>query len=237
LLSAILIFKSPNFCYRLVISLSITPELKAVAPRLSLGCVSARVSVQKHNEFLWREIDQHLAYLTANIKPEQTNSIPQITAMRSAYKTLGKDPSRYRGSAEALLRRVLSGKGLYQINSVVDINNLVSLESLNPAGTYDLEKVTPPIELRAGAAGESYKGIGKDLINIESLPVFADAAGPFGSPTSDSERAMVRLETRKILMVVFSFTGPVGLERWMQRAGELLGRYSSAEGIETSLVT
>ncbi len=64
---------------------------------------------------------------------------------------------------------------MYQINSVVDINNLVSLESLNPAGTYDLEKITPPIELRIGAAGESYKGIGKDLINIESLPVFADA--------------------------------------------------------------
>jgi DNA/RNA-binding domain of Phe-tRNA-synthetase-like protein len=168
---------------------------------------------------------------------EQINTIPQITAMRSVYKALGKDPSRYRGSAEALLRRVLSGKGLYQINSVVDINNMVSLESLNPAGTYDLEKVTPPIELRAGAARESYKGIGKDLINIESLPVFADDAGPFGSPTSDSERAMVSLETRKILMVVFSFTGPEELERWVQRASELLGRYSGAEGIETFLVT
>ncbi len=135
------------------------------------------------------------------------------------------------------MRRVLSGKGLYQINSVVDINNLVSLESLNPAGTYDLEKITPPIELRIGAAGESYKGIGKDLINIESLPVFADAAGPFGSPTSDSERAMVSLETRKVLMVLFSFTGPEDLGHWMQRADELLGRYCGGEGIETFLVS
>jgi DNA/RNA-binding domain of Phe-tRNA-synthetase-like protein len=200
-----------------------------------LGCVSARVSVQKHNEALWREIDQHLAHLIATVKPEQINTVPQIAAMRSAYKALGKDPSRYRGSAEALLRRVLSSKGLYQINSVVDINNLVSLESLNPAGTYDLEKVTPPIELRIGAAGESYKGIGKDLINIESLPVFADAAGPFGSPTSDSERAMVSLQTRKILMVIFSFTGPEDLNRWMNRAGELLRGYCGGEGVETFL--
>jgi DNA/RNA-binding domain of Phe-tRNA-synthetase-like protein len=219
-----------------VISLSITPELKAVAPQLTLGCVSACVSVEKHSEALWREIDQHLAHLTATIKPEQTNTLPQIAAMRSAYKALGKDPSRYRGSAEALLRRVLSGKGLYQINSVVDINNLVSLESLHPAGTYDLEKITPPIELRVGRAGESYKGIGKDLVNIESLPVFADAAGPFGIPTSDSERAMVSLETKKILMVVFSFTGSEGLERWVERAGELLRRYSGGEGTETSMV-
>src|SRR6476646_2687341 len=216
--------------------ISIHPALKALAPDLVLGCISARVSVEKHNEELWREIDRYLSHLSSTIKPEQINSIPQIAAMRQAYKALGKDPSRYRGSAEALLRRVLQGKGLYLINSVVDINNLVSLESLNPAGTYDLEKITPPIELRIGAAGESYKGIGKDLINIESLPVFADAAGPFGSPTSDSERAMVSLETRKILMVVFSFAGPQGLERWMQRADELLRRYSDGDGTETSLV-
>lgn len=217
--------------------ISINPALKALAPDLVLGCVSANVLVEKHNKALWSEIDQHLAHLTATIKSEQINAVPQIAAMRSAYKALGKDPSRYRGSAEALLRRVLQGKGLYQINSVVDINNLLSLESLNPAGTYDLEKITLPIELRIGAAGESYKGIGKDLINIENLPVFADAAGAFGSPTSDSERAMVRLETRKILMVIFSFTGAEGLERWVQRANELLGRYCGGEGIETALVT
>jgi DNA/RNA-binding domain of Phe-tRNA-synthetase-like protein len=216
--------------------ISINPALKALVPNLALGCVSAHVSVEEHNEALWLEIDQHLGHLSAAIKPEQINTVPQIAAMRSAYKALGKDPSRYRGSAEALLRRVLQGKGLYQINSVVDINNLVSLESLNPAGTYDVEKVTGPIELRIGAATENYKGIGKDLINIESLPVFADAAGSFGSPTSDSERAMVRLETRNILMVIFSFTGPEGLERWIERASELLGRYSAGEEIETSLV-
>jgi DNA/RNA-binding domain of Phe-tRNA-synthetase-like protein len=217
--------------------ISIHPVLKALAPDLVLGCVSARVSVEKHSEALWREIDQHLAHLTATIKPEQINTVPQIAAVRSAYKALGKDPSRYRGSAEALLRRVLAGKGLYQINSVVEINNLVSLESLNPAGIYDLEKITSPIELRIGAAGESYKGIGKELINIESLPVFADAAGPFGSPTSDSERAMVSLETRKVLMVVFSFTGPEGLEHWVSRSSELLCRYCGGDEIETSLVT
>jgi DNA/RNA-binding domain of Phe-tRNA-synthetase-like protein len=220
-----------------MVTVAIKADLSQSAPNLALGCISANVTVEKHSQSLWQEIDHHLAHLTATIKPEQTNTLPQIAAMRSAYKALGKDPSRYRGSAEALLRRVLSGKGLYQINSVVDINNLVSLESLNPAGSYDLEKITPPIELRIGAAGESYKGIGKDLINIESLPVFADVMGPFGSPTSDSERAMVSLETKKILMVVFSFTGQEGLEPWMQRADELLRQYSGGEGIETSLVT
>jgi DNA/RNA-binding domain of Phe-tRNA-synthetase-like protein len=219
-----------------VISVSISKELKTLVPNLLLGCITADVIVAKHNEELWQEINLHLVHLTSTIKPEQINSIPQIAAMRSGYKALGKDPSRYRGSAEALLRRVLSGKGLYQINTIVDINNLVSLESLNPVGSYDLERVSGAIELRIGAPGETYKGIGKDEINIENLPVFADAQGPFGSPTSDSEQAMVRLETRKILMVVFSFTGREGLERWMVRASDLLGKYACGQGIESSVV-
>jgi DNA/RNA-binding domain of Phe-tRNA-synthetase-like protein len=213
--------------------ISIQPALKAFVPQLALGCVSGNVTVEKHNEALWQEINQHLARLAATILPDQINSVPQIAAMRGAYKALGKDPSRYRGSAEALLRRVLASKGLYQINSVVDINNVVSLESLNPAGTYDLENIRAPLELRVGAPGESYKGIGKDLLNIENLPVFTDASGAFGSPTSDSERAMVRLETRKVLMVLFSFTGPDELERWLDRASGLLRQYSGGDGIET----
>jgi len=216
--------------------LAISPKLALAVPNLALGCISASVVVTKHNEDLWNEINGHLSHLTSTIKPEQINSIPQIAAMRSGYKSLGKDPSRYRGSAEALLRRVLSGKGLYQINTIVDINNLVSLESLNPVGSYDLDRISGAIELRVGAPGETYKGIGKDEINIENLPVFADATGPFGSPTSDSERAMVRLETRKILMVVFSFTGREGLERWMVRASDLLCKYGGGQGIESALV-
>ena len=214
----------------------INPELKRLLPKLALGCVAASVKVEQHSEALWQEVDRHLAQLTTAHKPETIGSIPQIAAMRVAYKALGKDPSRYRGSAEALLRRVLQGKGLYQVNTVVDINNLVSLESLLPAGSYDLGNVAGPIELRIGRPGESYKGIGKDQINIESLPVFADAGGPFGSPTSDSERAMIRLESKEILMVVFSFAGEEGLSAATQCAADLLRRYAQAERAELALV-
>ncbi len=219
-----------------MIPISIHPDLKRVLPELVLGCVSAQVKVDKHSESLWEEIGRHLAHLTARYKPDAVNSIPQITAMRNAYKALGKDPSRYRGSAEALLRRVLSGKGLYQVNTVVDINNLVSLENLLPAGSYDLGNVAPPVELRIGRPGETYKGIGKNEINIENLPVFADAEVPFGSPTSDSERAMIRPETNQLMMVIFSFSGESDMNGWMNRAGDLLRRYGAAANLETALV-
>ena len=221
-----------------MITITISDELKSRVPALALGCVTAEVpSVAKHDEALWREIDSHLARLTAAYKADDIPALPQVAAMRAAYKALGKEPSRYRGSAEALLRRVLSGKGLYQINNVVDVNNLVSLESFQPLGAYDLDQVRPPIQLRIGAPGETYKGIGKDLINIESLPVFADAGGAFGSPTSDSERAMIRAGSQRILMAIYSFAGAAELDRWMARAAGLLQRHCGATAFESAIVT
>ncbi len=168
---------------------------------------------------------------------ESLGGIQQISVMKDAYKNLGKDPSRYRGSAEALLRRVLGGKGIYKINTVVDINNLVSLKTLHPVGSYDLEKIKAPLAFRAGRPGESYKGIGKEVINVERLPVFADAeGGAYGSPTSDSERAMIRMETSKAMLVIISFNGRTQMEEQMSEAADLLQRYSGASDVSCTIV-
>jgi DNA/RNA-binding domain of Phe-tRNA-synthetase-like protein len=157
---------------------------------------------------------------------------PQIVRTRAAYKALGKDPARYRGSAEALLRRVIAGKGLPQINVVVDVINLVSVESRLPIGLYDLAHVSGDIVFRAGRAGETYKGIGKYDLNLEGLPVFCDALGPHGSPTSDSERTMVTAETTEMLAVVVSFGSPENLDRWTRRLGVLLEQYAAGRHLE-----
>src|SRR2546428_159863 len=138
--------------------------------------------------------------------------------------------------AEALHRRVVQGKGLPLINNVVDIINLVSVESLLPLGLYDLEKVREPIVFRAGRAGETYKGIGKYDLNLEGLPVFCDALGPFGSPTSDSERTMVTAAAKKILLVIISFGGREGIERWTVRAMDLLKRYADGSELQSRIV-
>src|SRR5256886_14926418 len=127
-----------------------------------------------------------------------------MVATRAGFRSLGKDPARYRGSAEALLRRLIAGKGMPRINNVVDVINLVSVESRLPIGLYDLAHVEGAIEFRAGRAGETYKGIGKYDLNLEGLPIFCDAAGPHGSPTSDSERTMVTTATKHILGIIIS---------------------------------
>jgi DNA/RNA-binding domain of Phe-tRNA-synthetase-like protein len=162
---------------------------------------------------------------------------PQVEATRAAYKALGKDPARYRGSAEALLRRVVGGKRLPEINAVVDVINLASVESRLPVGLYDLGHVVGDIVFRTGKSGETYKGIGKYDLNLEGLPLFADTVGPHGSATSDSERTMVTAETKEVLAVIVSFIGAENLERWTQRLGALLRQYAAGTEIVTNIVS
>jgi DNA/RNA-binding domain of Phe-tRNA-synthetase-like protein len=165
-------------------------------------------------------------------EPRAVLESPKILATRKGYKALGKDPARYRGSAEALLRRIISGKGFPQINSIVDMINLVSVESRLPIGLYDLAQVKGDIVFRPGRTGETYKGIGKYDLNLEDLPVFSDETGPHGSATSDSERTMVTAATRNIAAILVSFGGAEGLESSGQRLTTLLQKYGEGQEIQ-----
>ena len=220
-----------------MVAVTIDPELKRKCPRAALGCVSARVVAGESPETLIAELRAVEEKIQALPEPRAVLESPTILATRAAYKALGKDPARYRGSAEALLRRVIAGKGLPQINAVVDVINLVSVESRLPVGLYDLAQVNGDIVFRAGRAGETYKGIGKYDLNLEGLPVFCDAIGPHGSPTSDSERTMVTAATNSVLALIVSFGGAEILDRWTQRMTELLSRYAAGTDLQTHITT
>lgn len=219
-----------------MIRLSIDPELRQRVPGVCVGMLQAHVEVLAEHAPLWAEIDERVRQIAGQFTLESLRQAPQIRALWTAYKALGNDPTRYRGSSESLGRRIVQGKGLYQVNSVVDINNLVSLESLFSVGTVDLDHVRPPVVFRAGRPSESYAGIGRGQINLASIPVFADELGPFASTTSDSERSMVTLDAHRILMLVISFGGPDGVDQAVRRAAELLTHYAEAKEVETGLV-
>jgi DNA/RNA-binding domain of Phe-tRNA-synthetase-like protein len=216
--------------------ITIDLKLKAKCPRTALARVTARVETAASPAALLEEMKTRENEIQKLSFPRGVLASPQVESTRAAYKALGKDPARYRGSAEALLRRIVAGKGLPEINSVVDAINLVSVESRLPIGLYDLAYVTGEIIFRAGRAGETYKGIGKYDLNLEGLPVFCDAAGPHGSPTSDSERTMVTAATKDILAIIISFGGAEGLERWTLRMSALLAQHASAQDLETQII-
>lgn len=199
---------------------------------VNLGCIFYRTNVIKTNKELWDYLEKKIMpriqeKFTFESLTEQIN----IKASREAYKILGKEPSRYRVSGEALVRRILQGKGLYKINNVVDTNNLISIETGYSVGSYDLANLKGDIIFRIGKEGEEYQGIGKEVINIEKLPVFADSLGAYGSPTSDSTRAMISEKSKDILTVLISFNGTEGLEQSMAIAQKYLVKYADAEDV------
>lgn len=219
--------------------MSIGAELKRAVPDLYLGVIGATVIVEKENRVVWDMLQRLGREAVAKYRIDTLAGSQRLQDARDAYKRLGKDPSRYRISSEALLRRVLQGKGLYQVNSIVDINNVLSMESLLSVGSYDRDQLKGPVVFRVGRQEESYKGIGKETVNIAELPVFADEVGPFGSPTSDSERTMITLNTTNILMVLISFSGDLDgeLQRYLRRGRMLLTNYARGANITTSVVT
>ena len=216
--------------------ITIDAKLKAKCPRTALGCVTARVEAGASPAALLQEMKTRENEIQKLPFPRGVLASPQVEATRTAYKALGKDPSRYRGSAEALLRRVVAGKGLPQINAVVDVINLVSVESRLPVGLYDLGHVVGEIVFRAGRASETYKGIGKYDLNLEGLPLFADTVGPHGSATSDSERTMVTAATKHVLAIIVSFGGAEGLDRWTHRMSALLTQHAAGQDLEIQII-
>ena len=162
---------------------------------------------------------------------------PHVAATRAAYKALGKDPSKYRNSAEAMLRRISKKNGLYRVNNAVDVNNMISVESGYSLGSYDLAAVRGRIVWKRSPDGEKYQGIGKDVLNIEHLPALYDDLGIFGNPTSDSRRTMIENgRGRELLYVIYAFDDADGLPCWLDKAAALLKKYCAAEIKKTEIV-
>jgi DNA/RNA-binding domain of Phe-tRNA-synthetase-like protein len=220
-----------------MIALSISPEIRQACPRMALGCIQCDVQVADSPSGLLAEIDAVCTERLNHLKVEDIHTIPAIAATRDGYRALGKEPSRYRPSAEALIRRVLQGKGLYRVNNVVDLLNLVSIRTGFSIGGWDVGRMEGEAVLGIGRADEPYVTIGRGEMNIEFFPVFRDAKGAFGTPTSDSERTMVRPETRAFLMVFYAFDGTTRLQEAMDHATGLLQKFAQTTQMETQILT
>jgi len=214
----------------------ISEEIMMKIPGIQLFCIECDVQMKDSPSSLWNLIREESARLSSCLKLEDISSIPAIKASRAAYKACGKDPARYRLSAEALLRRTIKGEELYRLGNVVDLLNLVSLSSGFSIGGYDAEKIRGEVWMGVGEAAEPYTGIGRGELNIEGLPVFRDEAGAFGSPTSDSERTCVDNNTGRFLMVIIDFGAPHLLQKAGDRAVKLLQEFAEAKNMEINIV-
>ena len=219
-----------------MVKIEIEQALKSICPDLRLGVIQCRVKTNEDCPELWKEIDESIQKLESDLTIEKIREMPAIESSKNGYRAIGKDPNRYRLSAEALLRRIVNNKGLYKINNVVDLLNMVSIQSGFSIGGYNVDKIEGNIVFGIGELNEPYQGIGRGDLNIEKLPVFRDDKGAFGSPTSDSLRTQIDGNCTHFLMVIISFQGEKELVSAINHAQELLQKYAKTEEFEISIL-
>lgn len=211
--------------------ITISKEIREACPTFAGVAVYAEVKNTAYCKELWDEITAFTGQLTASTRMEDIKLQPAIAATREAYKRCGKDPGRYRPSAEALRRRLMRGIPLYQIDTLVDLINLVSLRTGYSIGGFDADKIEGDVlQLGIGRAEEPFEGIGRGELNIEGLPVYRDVVGGIGTPTSDHERTKMDVETTHILAIVNGYSGEEGLTQAAEMIQTLLKSYAGSDG-------
>ena len=210
--------------------ISVSEEIKAKWPQYRGIAVYATVKNSTYDEGLWSEINEFTEQLRATESTESIKQQTAIVATREAYRACGKDPSRYRPSAEALRRRLLRGLELYRIDTLVDLINLVSLRTGYSIGGFDADKIVgTDLCLGIGREDEPFEGIGRGPLNIACMPVIRDAVGGIGTPTSDHERTKMDVDTTHILAIINGYSGAEGLQEAAEMTAALLQRYAAAQ--------
>lgn len=209
--------------------------IKTAAPELKVLTIEAEVTNPDTSDELWNELCNEGNLVKNKFAMEQINKRPAIAATRIAYKNLGKEPNRYRPSAEALCRRLVKGMELYRINTLVDIINLISVRSGYSIGGFDAHMIKgDTLTLGAGRADEKFEAIGRGILNIEHLPVYRDETGAIGTPTSDTERTKLTSSTTKLLMCINVYGEEMPVNEVIEYSTYLLRHYAYAKNITIS---
>ena len=210
----------------------VSSEIQTVCPEFVGACVEAKVSNSPYCQPLWDEIDAMGNKYRSILTTASLKQLSGIAATRRVYRACGKDPSRYRPASEALIRRQLTNKSLYQIDTLVDLTNLASIAYGYSIGGFDADKFHgDTLTLGIGRAGEPYEGISRGMINIEGLPVYRDATGGVGTPTSDNERTKITLETTHLVVLINGYDGnEANVKANAEYIQELLRKYCNSDG-------
>ncbi len=218
-----------------MIKIQVSDEIKILWPDFAGAAIYTEVNNTPHSETLWQQINSYATEYKATHEIEDIKKNPAIAATREAYKKFGKDPNRYRPSSEALCRRILRDLPLYQIDTLVDLINLVSIRTGYSIGGFDADKIQgDTLTLGIGKANEPYEGIGKGILNIEGLPVYRDSSGGIGTPTSDHERTKIELGTTKFLALINGYSGKDGLPEAVEYMQSLLREFTNSDGGEVT---
>ena len=215
----------------------ISNKMREACPQLVLATIICEVKNSDTSSEFWSEMEAEIQRIKSVCALEEINKRPEIAATRKVYKILGKDPNRYRPSAEALCRRILREIPIYKVSTLVDVINLVSIRSGFSIGGFDLEKIEgEEIRLEAGTSDDEFEAIGRGFLNVEGLPLYKDKTGGIGTPTSDNERTKISADTTRLLMIINGYSGRSGLQDAVDFSIELLGKYAELANLKVHFI-
>ncbi len=184
--------------------IQIDSTLRKQLPQLRLGVIAYQNCMITRSPQMFRgRFNLFQEQIRLQYQGKEISEVPPIASWRQAFRQLGVSPSRYRPSAEALLRRVIKGQRISEINSGVDVNNLFSLQHLLPIGIYDQNHIEGSIICGIGDENEAFEALNGRQVSMNGKLLLRDARGPFGSPYVDSQRTAVTEETTNCLQVIF----------------------------------
>jgi DNA/RNA-binding domain of Phe-tRNA-synthetase-like protein len=219
-----------------MVEVSVNPEIRELYPEVLYGIICCEVQNTPFNTELWKEIEAIEEEIKQKYSLENIREQINISTTRASYKAFGGDPNRYRPSADSLYRRIVKSNGLYQISTLVDLINMISLKTGYSIGGFDLEKVQGNVKVGIGRKNEAYEGIGRGELNIEGIQVVRDEKGPIGTPTSDHVRTSVQIDTRLFYMHINAYSGLNNLEQAIALAQLSLVRFVSANKIQIKII-
>ena len=219
-----------------MINIQIDPRILEICPDCRIGLICATVINEPTCDELWAEIEGAAEEIKQQYELLQINQRPAIAGTRHLYKSLGKDPSRYRVSSEALCRRIIRGLGIYRLTTLIDVVNLVSIKSGYAISGLDGDRIVgDTLTMSVGTADDIYNGIGRGLLNIEGMPVYRDAAGPIATPTSDEERTKFTEATVTAQININAFAPEMPIDEAVDWMAQLLKKYAQATNVETRI--
>jgi DNA/RNA-binding domain of Phe-tRNA-synthetase-like protein len=186
------------------LEIRLSQELCTLFPGFKVGVIHyQQIEVGDSPQMVKGRLQLFQESIFFDLEEKNVTDLEGIKEWRQIFKTAGKDPNRYRHSAEALFRRIKKQNYLTPVNSAIDINNFFSLQYQIPIGVYDADKIQGEVDIRLGSAGEEYEGLNGRINSAEKLISSTDEIGPFGSPFVDSVRTSVTEETSNAVQLIY----------------------------------
>jgi DNA/RNA-binding domain of Phe-tRNA-synthetase-like protein len=193
------------------LEITIASDLRNRFPDLNVLAFSVKdVRVTKRKDELEEFKKQVFDEVRKRYSIETVKDVPVFRTFRDFFWKIGIDPTKNRPAAEALVRRILAGKPIPNINTAADACNLASIKSEVPLATFDEDKIKDKLTMRFALKQESFLGIGMDKpmrLNGGEVVISDSERIVALYPHRDSDYSKLTEKTRNVTILVCGVPG------------------------------